>query len=274
MLTAGQKKMNKKWFVKVWGLFGPMLFPPRCPVCDEILTPEEIDHGIHMKCKEKLYLVMGAVCMHCGRPLENQTAEYCQECQRKKYVRISNHAESARNPYKHKNSISRITQGKALYLYRGAIKKTMYRFKYSNRREYAVFFAKEAAIRYGEWIRQKQIDVIVPVPMYKGKQKKRGYNQAEVFAKELSKLMKIPMEEKLVGRIKNTIPQKELNDVERKNNLKNAFQIEKSIVQYSHILVVDDIYTTGSTAEAVAEEMIKIGGRQVYFLSICIGGDM
>ena len=116
--------------------------------------------------------------------------------------------------------------------------------------------------------------MIVPVPMYKGKQRVRGYNQAEVFAKALSELLNIPAESQLIQRIRDTRPQKELNDVQRKNNLKNAFQMKENIVQYRHILVVDDIYTTGSTAQAVAEELIKTGVSRVYMMSICIGEDM
>ena len=61
----------------------------------------------------------------------------------------------------------------------------MYRFKYSNKREYADFYAKEAVRIYGDWIRRKQIEAIVPVPMYRWKEKGRGYNQAAVFAQTL-----------------------------------------------------------------------------------------
>ena len=61
----------------------------------------------------------------------------------------------------------------------------MYRFKYSNKREYADFYAKEAVRIYGDWIRRKQIEAIVPVPMYRLKEKGRGYNQAAVFARTL-----------------------------------------------------------------------------------------
>lgn len=273
MLTAGLRWMNNKLMLKnIWGLIGPIFFPVRCPVCDEILTPEEIKKGIHKVCKKKLYLIKGSACMHCGRPLENAVQEYCLECQRKKYVLTHESASSAKTPYFQTKSY--ITQGKALCLYRGAIKQTMYRFKYSNRRDYADYFARETLQMYGKWIEQKNIDVIVPVPMYKGKQQIRGYNQAEVFAQALSHLLDIPVDTRLVRRIRDTVPQKELNDLERKNNLKNAFQMSKSIVQYSHILLVDDIYTTGSTAEAVAEEMITKGVAQVYMLSICIGKAM
>ena len=167
-----------------------------------------------------------------------------------------------------------IRQGKALYLYQGPIKETMYRFKYSNKREYADFFAEEAVEKYGDWIQSKNIQVIVPVPMYLPKQYKRGYNQAETFARALGRRFNIPVDTTLVKRVKDTTPQKELNDLERKNNLKSAFQKTESIVQYSHILIVDDIYTTGCTAMAVAEELKKTNANQIYFMSICIGKGM
>jgi len=244
-----------------------LLFPPRCPVCDEILSPEDEEKGIHIHCECKLFPVEGAVCMHCGRPLGQfipneerklikpvfesvYSREYCHECLRKDWC---------------------ITQGKALYLYKGAIKTTMYRFKYSNKREYACFFAKRAAEKYGEWM--KKAEMIIPVPMYKGKEKQRGYNQANILAEEISKLIDVPIDKKIVKRIKNTVPQKGLNDVERQNNLKKAFHIEKSIVKYNCVLIIDDIFTTGSTTEAVAKELKKRGVSHIYVFSICIGGD-
>ena len=308
MLLAGQKMKIKKWFDSSREKILSLLFPPRCPICDEILTPEESEKGIHLTCERKLYPVKGAVCMHCGRPLgqdkspykrkntyqENQMAdteavlpeymklestyEYCRECQKRwsmndiglyRHAMFLSRNANKSNPRFH--GVSAITQAKALYLYKGAVKKAMYRFKYANKREYAVFFAKRAVEEYGDWL--SQTEIIVPVPMYGKKQRQRGYNQAESFARELSRLTGIPVDKECVIRIKDTTPQKELSDVERKNNLENAFQKGKSIVQYRHILVVDDIYTTGYTAQAVARELRKQGGRHIYLLSICIGGN-
>lgn len=113
----------------------------------------------------------------------------------------------------------------------------------------------------------------MPVPMYLPKQRKRGYNQAESFARELSRLAEVPVNTGVVRRVIDTAPQKGLDEKQRKNNLKNAFQKGKNVVQYSCAMVVDDIYTTGSTAEAVARELIKQGTHRVYLLTICIGGD-
>lgn len=72
-------------------------------------------------------------------------------------------------------------------------------------------------------------------------------------------------------RVKDTRPQKELNGRERENNVKNAFQSSDNVVKYKRILIVDDIYTTGSTVEAVAERLKKAGAEQVYVLTACIG---
>ena len=199
--------------------------------------------------------------MHCGRPIGDENSnysfrEYCFDCVHKGYDRMSY-----------------IRQAKAVYLYKGAIKPTMYRFKYSNKREYADFFAKEAVQKYADWLQHVGVEVIVPVPLHQKKQRKRGYNQAECFARGMTRLTGIPTEENMVIRVKDTAPQKGLGELERKNNLKNAFHSEKNVVQYRCVMVVDDIYTTGSTAEAVARELIKKGAHKVYLMTICIGED-
>ena len=146
-------------------------------------------------------------------------------------------------------------------------------FKYSNKQEYADYFAKEALTKYADWIKDRGIDVIVPVPMYRKKQRRRGYNQAEVFAKKLSLHTGIPIDTRLVYRVQDTTPQKGLDANARRNNLKNAFQKGEFVVQYNCAMVIDDIYTTGSTAEAVAGELKNKGIHQIYLLTICIGED-
>lgn len=72
-------------------------------------------------------------------------------------------------------------------------------------------------------------------------------------------------------RVRDTSPQKALNDVERKNNLKKAFKTTKNIVKLKHILIVDDIYTTGSTIDAAAEALREAGVTDICFCCISIG---
>lgn len=147
----------------------------------------------------------------------------------------------------------------------------LYRYKYGNRRDYTEFFAKEAARLYAGWIRQKAIEMIVPIPLSARKMRKRGYNQAEIFAKRLAELVGLPCRGKLLARTRDTAPQKQLSAQERKNNLKNAFKIRENIVNLKRVLLVDDIYTTGSTIDAASLVLKQAGVKEVYFLCISIG---
>ncbi len=223
------------------------LYPPRCPVCDGIMAP---GGRICPGCGGEVRTVEEPVCKKCGKPLENERKEYCGDCTHKKHA---------------------YCQGKAVFVYRGGIRQSMYRFKYANRREYAEFYADRAAALYGAWVRRNQIEVIVPAPMFSGKKRRRGYDQAEVFARALGRKLDLPVDAGLIRRVKNTVPQKELNEKERQHNLKNAFQLQADIVEYRQVLLVDDIYTTGSTIDAVAETLLAGGVRNVYSICISIG---
>ena len=79
---------------------------------------------------------------------------------------------------------------------------------------------------YGRLIREWEIEVIVPIPLHRKKKRFRGYNQAEIVAKHLGEMMGIPVDSRSVIRSRYTRPQKELNDKERKQNLKHAFQLQ------------------------------------------------
>ena len=148
---------------------------------------------------------------------------------------------------------------------------SMYRFKYANRREYAAYYAREAAALYQDWVFKNQIEVIVPVPMYRWKKRRRGYNQAETFARALGRELGLPVDAGLVRRVRNTVPQKELNGGQRAANLKNAFQLAADIVKYKKILLVDDIYTTGTTIDTVSEVLLKGGAERIYYICVSIG---
>lgn len=224
-----------------------ILYPPRCPLCDDVLFPGQ---SICTGCVKEVKLMREPVCKKCGKALTDERREFCTDCGKKKHF---------------------YCQGKAVFSYEGKIKSSMYRFKYANKREYAAFYAEKAAYLYENWVREKQIEIIVPVPMYFLKKRRRGYNQAEVFAKQLGKKLNIPVDNKLVKRIRNTVPQKELNDVQRKSNLKNAFQLATDIVKYKQILLVDDIYTTGSTIDEISGVLLNAGVKNIYYICISIG---
>ena len=155
-----------------------------------------------------------------------------------------------------------------------SVSKSIFRFKYGGRREYADFFGQEMAAELGAFIREKSPEGLLPVPLSRERFRDRGYNQAALLAGEIGKRLKIPVYDRLVLRTKNTVPQKELNAAERQNNLKRAFKIAENDVKLSTIMIVDDIYTTGSTVNALAEVLLATGVKQVWFISLSAGSGL
>ena len=107
--------------------------------------------------------------------------------------------------------------------------------------------------------------------MHKDKQYLRGYNQAAEYASKLSKLTGIPMYDDVIVRTRATRPMKELDLRGRRNNLKKAFNIIRNDVKFKCILIIDDIYTTGSTIDEIAHEFQMAGVKEIYFLTLAIG---
>ena len=235
-----------------------LLYPPVCPICDGVGEQMLTDDGVGRICEDcakKLPRVESPYCMRCGKPLGSlrEHREYCEDCMR------GSHA---------------FTQGRAAFVYRGELVGTMHRLKYSNRRDYAPVLAREAYQMHADWIKRIAPEAILPVPLHPIRQRERGYNQALLLAREISRLSGIPLDDKLLLRVEYTQKQRTLDPAQRKNNLKNAFQTSRKIVQLSRVLLIDDIYTTGSTADAATQALRAAGIRDVYLLCICTGGEV
>ncbi len=222
------------------------LYPPRCPVCDRICG-----EGICDSCRKKLVYIKEDFCLKCGKPLNDDRQEYCMDCRRREHFYL---------------------QGRSLFSYQGAIRRSLYRLKYANKREYAYCFGGEIAENLGKWIRQKKVTKIVPIPLHPARKRQRGYNQAALLARSIGRNMDIPVDEHLLYRIKRTVPQKKLDGQARKANLKDAFVTAKNIRPEECILLVDDIYTTGSTVDAAAECLLRAGKCRIYVITTAIGG--
>ena len=129
---------------------------------------------------------------------------------------------------------------------------------------------QEMAEHFLSYLWERKITLIVPVPLHSRRKRKRGFNQAEIVAKVLSKNTGIAMDAGAVKRIKATSPQKELGDKGRKRNIRGAFAVQKN-VKGENIVLIDDIYTTGSTLDEAARVLKKAGAEKVYFLTVSIG---
>lgn len=225
-----------------------IIFPRRCPICDKVL--EFNGKLICSKCREKLTYIEEPRCKKCGKQLIKMEDEYCYDCKIRKHL------------YK---------EGAVPFMHIGDIKKSIYKIKYCNKREYIDFYAGELIKLYKDIIKEWDCDALVPVPLHKSRRLKRGYNQAKLIAERCSDGLGIPVRDDVIIRCRKTKPQKELNDSERKKNLEKAFKIRRNVVKLTKVILVDDIYTTGSTIDACTDILLKAGVDEVYYIALSIG---
>ncbi|MEY8276120.1 ComF family protein [Blautia marasmi] len=225
-----------------------MVYPRRCPVCHDIAVPR--GRAICRECLDKLVPIHGPRCFKCSKPLSDREAEFCYDCASKKHS---------------------YDRGISIFPYGSVLSQSLYQLKYHQRQEYGRFYGRYAAACAGEQIRLWGPEVLIPVPLHPKRMEKRGYNQAEIIAGEIGRILQLPVDTKTVVRRVNTKPQKELNDKERRSNLRSAFAVRQPKLPWKKILIIDDIYTTGSTVDGVSLALKAAGAEQVYFLTIAIG---
>ena len=187
--------------------------------------------------------------MKCGKSVEDDAEAFCHDC-----------AAGAKS----------FEYGVALLNYDDVMRRAVSRIKYKNRREYIKPFAKMFWMRWGKTIAEMEADCLVPVPLHPTRYRKRGFNQAELLARELGALSGIPVRTDILFRERKTEAQKELTPDQRIRNLQKAFRADPEKADVSSVILVDDIYTTGSTAEACTRALKEAGVGKVYTACLCI----
>ena len=231
-----------------------LIFPKRCPVCHKPVPYYERKQGICKPCIKKLPLIGNSGCYLCGRRLSHREKELCEECKKSR-------------------GMHHYTRGFALCSYDEVMRESIYRFKYGGRQEYGKFYGELMADHFTDFMKRAGVEAIIPVPLHPSRERKRGFNQAAVLARALGKRSKIPVLENFVARTVNTLPMKSLSGKKRQNNLKKAFKIVQNDVKLNITIIIDDIYTTGSTIDAIAKLLRNAGCSRVYFLALAIGKD-
>ncbi len=232
-----------KFFEKISAFFSKYMFNAkwRCVHCNK-----EIFDGEYFcaECKKKLPYNNGVICQHCGRKLI-RSQNYCTTC---------------------KGKLTDIDKSRSAYTYAPPISSLIKGMKYNNHRYLAKAFALDLARTYDE--NGFEVDFVLYVPATVSSVKKRGYNQAELLAKEFCSLTGLPLVECLC-KVKETDRQAKLDKADRLKNLKGAFKItDKKLVEYKRILIIDDVTTTGSTSQMIASLLKKAKAEKVYLLSV------
>lgn len=214
-----------------------------CNVCGkEMINPSK--SGLCPDCEKNLRYNDGDICLVCGRPHSSET-DYCLECQNNERV-----FEFSRSPL----------------IYDGIAKDLIWKFKFFNARYLAKYFCQLMADTYNKF--PYKTDVVVSVPISKSRLITRGYNQSELLAKGLSNMLGLDFQPDGLVKIKDTPDQVGLTKAERMENLDKAFVANKEIVKGKNVLLIDDVLTTGSTANECAKSLLKVGATNVQVLVI------
>lgn len=186
--------------------------------------------------------------MKCGRPVEADQ-EYCHECTGRK---------------------RQFTQGRGIYIYDDRMRSSLVKYKYGGRREYGDFYAAAISTYAREEISLWKPDLLVPIPLHPSKERMRGFNQAEYLAERIGDFYEIPVASRILVKTRKTKSQKKLDARERSRNLQGAFLVKERLDGLK-ILIIDDVYTTGSTMDAASASLKEAGAKRVCFLTVCMG---
>lgn len=233
--------MDRSLGRKLIGQLLDFALPPRCAGCGTIIDQV---HGFCSGCWQKVEFLGDGGCRACGLPLQFTDADTCALC-------------LAKPP--------RIARTRAAVAYDDLSRSLVLKFKYGRK----VALARTMA-RYMEPLLgvDSNDTTLVPVPLHRGRLWQRGFNQSALVARELSRRTGIAAETRAIRRVKRTPPLKGMSMMQRRKAVAGAFEVDPAAdLKGRTIVLVDDVLTTGSTANACARALMRAGARRVELLT-------
>lgn len=223
-----------------------LLFPSRCAVCGELLPLAE--RRLCASCAEHIPYLSKDTCPHCGgRSADGGICSFCM----KSYA---------------------FECAYAAFSY-ATLRRTIHLFKYSG----SIPIGRVLGDLLAEYVLQfqpqllREIDVMLAVPLHAQRQKQRGFNQTHILCERLAARTGLPFSELGLERKRDTVAQSLLSVQERKKNLRDAFRAAADFSE-KRVLLVDDIFTTGTTCQECARELYRAGAAEVIVLCLSAAG--
>lgn len=156
----------------------------------------------------------------------------------------------------------------------GMMQHLMHHFKYKGRADIGKYMGKLLGVELKKYNWLDNIDVIIPVPLHRKKEYRRGFNQSVAFAEGLAEISGKPMISHILKRVKNTDTQTHKSRAERIDNMKDVFELRnQKLADQKHVLLVDDVLTTGATLEACALAMLKSAEVKISIATLALAID-
>jgi len=218
-------------------------------------------------------LVYPELCISCDSNPREVDDTFCLDCYSE--LPFANIANLNNNEFtKHFEGKINIEMGISLFIFvkQGKIQKIIKDLKYNNKSQYGNKLGTILAYSIQSNPIISTIDYIVPIPLHLKKERKRGYNQSLQIALGLSSILSIPINSTNLVRTKNTLSQTKMTREERISNIEDAFEIKQpNIFSGKHILIVDDVLTTGATLFGAGKTILKTNGTKISMATIAMG---
>ncbi len=217
--------------------------PAQCHCCEKFL--EEGEKGICPDCLSKIHWIEPPFCSICGTPFVSKEVSNhpCGACMMKRKY---------------------FTMARAVGCYEGSLQEAIHRWKYEGKTTLNPIFGEWMAEGLNRYWDPGLFDLLIPVPLHRERLRERGFNQALLLAKELSRQTGIPYRKKILQKKKPTLPQVNLSGAEREKGVRGSFDvIEREELERRSILLVDDVYTTGATVNECSKMLLTAGAARV-----------
>ncbi len=223
------------------------LFPPVCPLCRAAILKRK--EALCCLCLSNLRLIQPPFCSRCGEPLEGRrdyTSGYCLKCLRENNNQLPDYSV------------------RSTAWYTETLRKAILAIKYGGHAYIASSLGLFLKGQYNRFFTTRSFDRIIPVPLHPKRLREREFNQCVLLARPLAKSLQLPLDLDAVIRARHTLSQSVSKKTERKRNLKGAFRVVRpSAIRGQSLFIVDDVYTTGATLEALAESLFASGAKNV-----------
>jgi len=208
-----------------------------------------------------LSIIYPQVCLICGRPVQK---EICNKCE----LMLNRQLALGIDDYTLNNE-KEFDEHMYLYAYDGIIRKLILQYKFQEKSYLYKIFVKNLKNNKKMYLFLKKYDIIIPVPISKKRIKQRGYNQSSLLALEISKVFNIEYNDNSLIKSKHTESQSSLNKEERIKNVENVYSVKnQEKILNKKILLLDDIYTTGSTVNECSKVLKQEGAKNIGILTI------
>ena len=225
---------------RVWWTSLDFVFPPRCAHC------QRAGERLCALCCSQIEYLADPICEQCGFPLDDTpTTGKCRQCRRTPFPG---------------------TGLRSLAFHSGPLRKAVHALKYSKSTSLSETLAGLMARRWPAGLPSNAI--LMPVPLSLARMRERGFNQAELLARQLGEYRRLPVMADALLRTRATPPQVGLSGDQRRQNVMGAFAVDPLKVKNLDIILIDDVCTTGATLGACAGPLLQSGAAQVWAYTV------